>query len=162
MQNDNVGEVITGEYIHYGLVKVNESACTLCLVCVGSCNVNALQADASDNTLRLNPSLCTSCGYCEVSCPESDCLSIERDLIKLQPSWFKENILAQDTLFSCVECGEEFATTKSIDKIVSIMLPLFKGDKIKEKSLYCCANCKPKIMMQNYFDQKNKGSLNAK
>ncbi len=162
VQNDNLGEVTTGEYVHYGLVKVNESTCTLCLVCVGACNVNALQADASDNTLRLNPSLCTSCGYCEVSCPESDCLTIQRDVIKLEPMWFKENILAKDTLFACLECGEEFATTKAIDKIASIMLPLFKGDKIKEKSLYCCANCKPKIMMQNYFDEKNKGILNAR
>ena len=77
---DNLGVVKTGEHIHYAQVKVNESACTLCLVCVGACNVGALQAEAKDNTLRLNPSICTSCGYCEVSCPELDCLTIERDV----------------------------------------------------------------------------------
>ncbi len=159
---DNLGEVKTGEHIHYGLVKVNADKCTLCLVCVGACNVDALQADASDNSLRLNPSLCTSCGYCEVSCPEADCLTIERDVIKLEPSWFKESILAKDTLFACVECGKEFATTKSIEKIASIMSPLFASDPVKQRSLYCCADCKPKIMMQNYFDQKNQGLNDAR
>ncbi|MGE4382499.1 MAG: 4Fe-4S binding protein [Arcobacter sp.] len=154
--NDNLGEVITGEHIHYGKVKVNQDSCTLCLVCVGACNVGALIADAKDNTLRLNPSICTSCGYCEISCPEKDCLTIKRDVIELEPNWFKENILAQDKLFACVECGKEFATAKSIQKIASIMAPIFSSDSVKERSLYCCADCKPKIMMQNYFDQKNK------
>jgi len=156
--NEDLGEVKTGEHVHYGLVKVNEDKCTLCLVCVGACNVDALQADASDNTLRLNPSLCTSCGYCEVSCPETDCLTIERDVIKLEPTWFKESILAQDELFACVECGVEFATTKAVTKIANMMGPIFAHDPVKERSLYCCADCKPKIMMQNYYDQKNKGT----
>jgi len=159
---DDLGVVKTGEHVHYGLVKVNEDKCTLCLVCVGACNVDALQADASDNTLRLNPSLCTSCGYCEVSCPEADCLTIERDVINLEPSWFKESVLAQDELFACVECGVEFATTKSVEKIASMMAPLFAHDPVKERSLYCCADCKPKIMMQNYFDQKKQGMTNAR
>ena len=160
--NDNLGEVITGEHIHYGKVQVNQDTCTLCLVCVGACNVGALIADAKDNTLRLNPSICTSCGYCEISCPEKDCLTIKRDVIELEPNWFKENILAQDKLFACVECGKEFATAKSIEKIASIMAPIFSGDPVKERSLYCCADCKPKIMMQSYFDQKNQGLNSAR
>ncbi|KAB7888251.1 4Fe-4S dicluster domain-containing protein [Poseidonibacter ostreae] len=156
--DEDLGEVKTGEHVHYGLVKVNEDKCTLCLVCVGACNVDALQADASDNTLRLNPSLCTACGYCEVSCPEADCLTIEKDVIKLEPTWFKESILAKDDLFACVECGVEFATTKAVTKIANMMSPLFAHDPVKERSLYCCADCKPKIMMQNHFDQRNKGN----
>ena len=151
--NDNLGVVQTGEHVHYGKVEVNEANCTLCLVCVGACNVGALTADAKDNTLRLNPSICTSCGYCEVSCPEKDCLTIKRDIIELEPNWFKDNVLAQDKLFACVECGKEFATTKSIEKIASIMGPIFASDPVKHRSLYCCADCKPKIMMQNYFNQ---------
>ena len=160
--NDNLGVIQTGEHIHYGKVEVNQANCTLCLVCVGACNVGALIADAKDNTLRLNPSICTSCGYCEVSCPEKDCLTIKRDIIELEPNWFKENILAQDKLFACVECGKEFATTKSIEKIASIMGPIFSSDPVKERSLYCCADCKPKIMMQNYFNQKNQGLNDAR
>ena len=153
---DDLGVVTTGEHIHYAHVKVNESTCTLCLSCVGACNVNALIADTSDNTLRLNPSLCTACGYCEVSCPEADCLTIEKDVIKLTPSWFKEEILAKDELFACVECGKEFATKKAVEKIANIMAPIFKSDPIKERTLYCCENCKPKIMMKSYMQNPDK------
>ena len=136
---------------------VNEANCTLCLACVGACNVDALFANESDFTLRVNPSLCTACGYCEVICPESDCLSINYDEMELNPSWFGETILAQDKLFACVECGVEFATTKAIEKIAALMGPKFAFDPVKERTLYCCANCKPKVMMQSYFDEKNKG-----
>lgn len=159
---ENLGVVQTGEHIHYGKVKVNEANCTLCLSCVGACNVGALQAEEKDLTLRLNPSICTSCGYCEASCPETDCITIERDIIELEPSWFNENILARDELFACVECGKEFATAKSVQKIASQLAPIFASDPVKERSLYCCADCKPKIMMQNYFDQKQKGVMNAR
>ena len=152
--NDDLGVVKTGEHIHYAKVEVNQDTCTLCLVCVGACNVGALVADASDNTLRINPSICTACGYCEVSCPETNCLTIKQDVIELKPTWFKESVLAQDKLFACVECGVEFATTKAIEKIASKMATIFASDPVKVRSLYCCANCKPKIMMQSYFDNR--------
>lgn len=148
---DDLGVVTTGEHVHYGHVKVNESKCTLCLVCVGACNVGALIANTEDNTLRLNASICTMCGYCEVSCPESDCLSITKDVIELKPEWFKEEVLAKDTLFECLECGKAFATTKSVMKIAEMMAPIFASDPIKERTLYCCADCKPKIMMESYM-----------
>ncbi|MCT7498595.1 4Fe-4S binding protein [Aliarcobacter cryaerophilus] len=152
--NDDLGEVKTGEHIHYAKVEVNQDTCTLCLVCVGACNVGALVADASDNTLRINPSICTACGYCEISCPETNCLTIKQDVIELKLTWFKESVLAQDKLFACVECGVEFATTKAIEKIASKMATIFASDPVKVRSLYCCANCKPKIMMQSYFDNR--------
>ncbi|WP_321778567.1 4Fe-4S binding protein [Sulfurimonas sp.] len=152
--DNDLGEVITGEHLHYAKVNVKEVNCTLCLVCVGACNVDALVANIDDNTLRINPSLCTACGYCEISCPEKDCLTIEQDVIKLTPSWFKEEVLAKDTLFACVECGKEYATTKAVEKIASMMAPLFSKDPIKERTLYCCEDCKPKIMMQSYMQNK--------
>jgi len=146
--DDDLGIVKTGEHIHYSKVEVNESNCTLCLSCVGACNVDALVADPRDNTLRINPSLCTSCGYCEVSCPEKDCLTIKRDEIELNPTWFKEQILAKDTLFACVECGKEFATTKAIEKIANMMAPMFASNPTKQRTLYCCEDCKAKLMIK--------------
>lgn len=154
VQNDDLGVITTGEHIHYAQVKVNESTCTLCLSCVGACNVSALTANPKDNTLRLNASLCTACGYCELSCPEKDCLTIQKDVIKLNPTWFSDQILAQDELFACVECGKEFATKKAVEKIAAIMSPLFAKDPIKERTLYCCETCKPKIMMQEYVNNQ--------
>jgi len=153
--DEDLGEVHTAEHIHYGHVEVKESNCTLCLVCVGACNVGALIANAEDNTLRLNASICTMCGYCEDSCPEADCLTIKKDVIELKPSWFKEEVLAKDTLFECVECGKPFATSKAIQKIADIMAPHFANDPIKERTLYCCETCKPKIMMESYMKNPN-------
>jgi len=94
-END-LGVITTGEHIHYGRVEVNQKNCTLCLSCVGACNVDALVADARDNTLRVIPSLCTACGYCEISCPEKECLTIQKDVIHLNPTWFSNQILAKD------------------------------------------------------------------
>lgn len=152
--DEDLGVINTGEHIHYAHVQVDESKCTLCLSCVGACNVNALWADAKTNELKLNPSVCTACGYCELSCPEKDCLSIEQDVIKLNPDWFKSEVLAKDKLFACVECGKEFATVKAIEKVAAKMIPLF-NDPIKEKTLYCCEHCKPKVMMKEYINQVN-------
>ena len=152
--DQDYGTVKTGEVVHYGKVKINEANCTLCLSCVGACNVNALVANAEDNTLRLNASICTACGYCESSCPEADCLTIERDVIELKPTWFKEEVLAQDTLFACVECGKEFATTKAVEKIANMMGPIFASNPVKQRTLYCCEDCKAKLMIKQ-------GLLNA-
>jgi ferredoxin len=153
--DNNLGLVTTGEHVHYGRVRVNESKCTLCLVCVGACNVGALIANTDDNTLRINSSICTMCGYCEVSCPEADCLDIVENIIELKPSWFKEEVLAKDTLFECVECGKPFATTKAVMKIAEMMAPIFAADPIKERTLYCCESCKPKIMMESYMSNRD-------
>lgn len=155
VQNDDLGVISTGEHIHYAQVKVNEKNCTLCLSCVGACNVSALTANPKDNTLRLNASLCTACGYCELSCPEKECLTIQKDVIQLKPTWFSDQILAQDELFACVECGKEFATKKAIEKIATMMSPIFAKDPIKERTLYCCETCKPKIMMQDYVNNQH-------
>lgn len=144
---DDLGIVKTGENVHYAKVNINQDNCTLCLACVGACNVDALKAYPEDNTLRLNPSICTACGYCELSCPEKDCLTIEQDIIELNPSWVLERVVAKDELFACVECGKEFATKKAVEKIAAIMGPIFAKDPIKERTLYCCENCKPKIML---------------
>lgn len=150
---ENLGVVKSGEHVRYGDVKINESNCTLCLSCVAACNVGALSANSDDNSLRLNPSICTTCGYCEATCPEKDCIEVVRGEILLEKSWFESRIAAQDTLFECVSCNKPFATTKSVMKIVSMMEPIFMGDEAKIKSLYCCADCKPKVMFETFLAQ---------
>lgn len=143
---EDLGVVKTGEHVHYGDIRIDESKCTLCLSCVGACNVRALTAHPEDNSLRFNASICTNCGYCEVTCPEKECLTVVKDAISLKPSWFSQRIMAKDTLFACIECGKEFATTKAVEKIAAMMTPLFMGDPVKLKTLYCCAECKPKVI----------------
>ena len=151
---ENLGIVKTGEHIHYGNIVIKEENCTLCLSCVGACNVRALTAHPEDNSLRFDPSICTNCTYCEFSCPEADCLTVIKDEISLNPSYFKQNVMAKDELFKCVECGKEFAPKKAVEKIAEMMEPKFNGDIAKIKSLYCCADCKPKVILQAQIDNE--------
>lgn len=153
--NDDFGTVKTGEHVHYGNITINQDNCTLCLSCVGACNVRALTAHPEDNTLRFNPSICTNCTYCEVVCPETNCLTVIKDEINLNPNYFKQNVMAQDKLFECVECGTEFATVKAVEKIANVMKPVFGNDELRIRTLYCCADCKPKIMLQAHMDERN-------
>lgn len=154
---DDLGVIAMGEHIHYGDITIDESKCTLCLSCVGACNVRALTAHPEDNSLRFNPSICTNCSYCEVTCPEKECLSVIKDVMKLNAPWFTQRIMAKDKLFACVECGVEFATVKAVEKIASIMTPLFGGDTVKLKTLYCCSTCKPKVMFMAQMESEYKG-----
>ena len=154
---EDLGIVKAGEHVHYGDIVINEDKCTLCLSCVGACNVRALTAHPEDNSLRFNASICTNCGYCEVTCPEKECLSVIKDEIHLKPSWFSQRIMAKDELFACIECGKEFATTKSVQKIASLMTPLFGKDDVKIRTLYCCADCKPKVMFKAHLQHDQEG-----
>jgi Fe-S-cluster-containing hydrogenase component 2 len=124
---------------------------------VGVCNVAALTAHPEDNTLKFNPSLCTDCGYCEVACPEKECLEMVHDTLSLTPEYFKKRTMAHDELFACIECGAEFATVKSIEKIATMMKPIFGEDEVKIRTLYCCADCKPKVMFRDHLEHNMEG-----
>ncbi|PAF46444.1 hypothetical protein BKH46_07595 [Helicobacter sp. 12S02634-8] len=148
IKDHHYGQVPSGqskELVRYGQIAINSAACTLCMSCVGACNVGSLKAVASDLSLRFDASACTTCGYCVDSCPEN-AISLELSGITLAPSWFEDKIMASDTLFACIECGKKFATQKSIQKVKSMMTPLFGSDTAKIKALECCADCKVKIM----------------
>ncbi|MCR8684192.1 4Fe-4S dicluster domain-containing protein, partial [Campylobacter ureolyticus] len=151
--DDDLGVAKSGEWVRYGKVSINESTCTLCLSCVGACNVAALIADESDNSIKFNASLCTTCGYCIQSCAEKETIFLKRGEMELKKEYFEYQTLAKDELFKCIECGKEFATTKAVLKIANMMTPLFGSDTDRIKTLYCCADCKAKIMIQKQIKE---------
>lgn len=157
--SENLGVVFADGAIEYGEVSINRDTCTLCLSCVGACNVSALIADKKDNSIKFNPSVCTACGYCELSCAEKDTIKFTRGKIALAPEFFEYKELARDELFKCVECGKEFATKKAVEKIASLMAPKFAGQPEKIKTLYCCADCKAKTMIRAQIAAQNEGKF---
>lgn len=152
--DDDLGKIKSSECVRYARVEINSDICTLCLSCVGACNVGALVADSKDNSIKFNPSICTACGYCEPSCAEPEAIKVVVGELALRPDSFKFSTLARDELFKCVECGVEFATKKSIERVASIMIPKFKDDLLKIHTLYCCASCKAKVMFEAQMSQQ--------
>lgn len=131
--------------VFYGDIKVDAGKCTLCLSCVGACNVNAIFARSDDFSLRFNASLCTTCGYCVTSCPEN-VIELSREGIALNAGYFKSREVAKDMPFLCVECGKAFSTQKSIEKVMGMLSPAFSSDFKKIKTIQCCPDCKVKVM----------------
>lgn len=146
--DDDFGTIFTGPHLHYGIVSIDETACTLCLSCAGHCKPGALSVHPEDNTLRFTPALCTCCGNCSFICPEENCLKTIGDQLVLHPLFFQDRVMAQDDIFKCVECGVGFGPVKSINKIAEIMKPKFGADSLRVKTLYCCPDCKAKIMLE--------------
>jgi ferredoxin len=156
--DDDLGTIDFSEnkYIHYGKIEIEEDKCTLCMGCVSVCNAGALTAHPEDNSLKFDASVCTDCGYCEIACPEK-CINVIYDKLELNPEYFGQKTMAKDEPFYCIMCGKPFAPKKSIEKIASILLPLFE-DETKRKSIYCCEECKAKLVFNDYLERK----LNAK
>lgn len=147
IKDDDFGALKNSANLIYTDLKIDAGKCTLCNACVESCNTNALISAKDNFTLLLNPSLCTACGYCVDTCAEK-CIEMDFSGYKLNESFLTHRIVAQDKPFKCVECGEIFATMKSIQKVKGILQPLFAGDSLKLKSLECCEKCKVKIMFE--------------
>nr|WP_314166855.1 4Fe-4S binding protein [uncultured Campylobacter sp.] len=153
------GTVKSGEWLRFGEVSINESSCTLCLSCVGACNTGALYADNSDNSIKFNASLCTTCNYCVLSCAEKDTMALNISGVRLAPEFFTYRMLAKDELFKCIECGKEFATTKAVMKIADMMGAHFSSEPEKMKTLFCCGDCKAKIMIKKQIEDARKGAM---
>ena len=151
IKDNDFGALKNSANLIYTDLKIDAGKCTLCMSCVESCNANALISAKDNFTLLLNPSLCTACGYCIDTCAEK-CIEMDFSGYKLNESFLTHRILAQDEPFRCIECGEIFATNKSIQKVKGILQPLFAGDSIKLKSLECCEKCKVKIMFEKSAD----------
>ena len=148
--------------ILYGNMKIDANKCTMCMSCVGACNVNAIFAREDDFSLRYNASLCTTCGYCVDSCPEN-VLELDRTGISLNENYFNSKEMAKDEPFRCIECGKVFATKRSVDKIVGMLSVAFANDKDKLKTLQCCPDCKVRVMFSKNLgvESENKENIHV-
>lgn len=154
VKDNDYGKTRCGEWVRYGKITINQDSCTLCLSCIGACNTGALYADEANKSINFNASLCTTCGYCENSCAEENTLQLFRDGIWLNKNYFNYQILAKDEMFRCIQCNKEFATLKSIEKISTLLKNHFKDDALKLRTIYCCADCKVKLMLSRQIEQR--------
>ncbi len=156
--NENLGIIESNGTPPLGSLIINTENCTLCLACAGACPMKALTVHPEDNSLRFTASLCIQCGHCSLLCPEENCLSLVPNHFLLEAASFSPQIVAQDELFSCLECGKEFAPRKAVQKIIDTMSQHFSDDPVKLKTLSCCPDCKAKLMIeQQIFNQQGIG-----
>lgn len=127
-------------------VEVKDN-CTLCMGCVFVCKSGAFLADEKEGALKLNSALCTACGYCESVCPEKS-ITVNKGFLSLREEECSYKVAAVDELFCCAECGKPFATKKAINKVSNVFASLL-WDEQKKKTLFCCAACKPKVMLRD-------------
>ncbi len=154
--NDNLGTI--NNHPAFGSLSLNTDNCTLCLACADVCPMGALTVHPEDNSLRYTASLCIQCGSCSLTCPEQNCLSLIPNSFSLEPASFAPQIVAQDELFTCLECGKEFAPKKAVQKVINTMSQHFSNDPVKLKTLSCCPDCKTKLMVeQQIFNQQGIG-----
>ncbi len=130
----------------YGVVMVNQDACTLCMSCVGACPESALTDNANLPQLRFLEKNCVQCGLCEKTCPENAITLAPRLLLT---STAKElQVLYEAEPFHCISCHKPFGTAKMIENMVS-KLSLHGAFSGNIDRLKMCSDCRVVDMMAN-------------
>ena len=137
----------------FGEVKVDDSACTLCLACVTVCPGRALQDGETLPQLKFIESQCLQCGLCEKACPES-AISLSPRYLYDSETARKPRILNEEEPFNCVVCNTPFATHRIIGRMQAKLSEhwMFKDDKALRR-LKMCEDCRVK----DIFDENKSG-----
>jgi ferredoxin len=130
----------------FGAVKVNTSACTLCMSCVGACPEAALADNPNLPQLRFIERNCVQCGLCAKTCPENAIELAPRLLLKdaaKQPV-----VLNEAQPYHCIRCSKPFGTLQMVENMVA-KLSLHGAFAGNVDRLRMCSDCRVVDLMQN-------------
>ncbi|MFC7515578.1 4Fe-4S binding protein [Herbaspirillum sp. GCM10030257] len=130
----------------FGQVKVNASACTLCMSCVGACPESALLDNPNLPQLRFIEKNCVQCGLCEKTCPEN-AISLSPRLL-LSDAARQPATLNEAQPYHCIRCSKPFGTLRMIETMVS-KLSLHGAFAGNIDRLKMCSDCRVIDMMEN-------------
>jgi ferredoxin len=130
----------------FGVIRVDTSACTLCMSCVGACPEAALADNPSLPQLRFIEKNCVQCGLCVKTCPESAIELVPRLLLK--ESAKQPVVLNEAEPYHCIRCGKPFGTLQMVENMVS-KLSLHSAFAGNVDRLRMCSDCRVVDMMQN-------------
>lgn len=133
----------------FGEIKVDTSACTLCLACVTVCPGRALQDGETKPQLKLIESACLQCGLCEKACPESAITLSPRYLYDSQEAR-SPRVLNEQTPFNCIVCNTPFATQQIIGRMQTQLSGhwMFEDDSALRR-LKMCEDCRVKDIFES-------------
>ncbi len=129
----------------FGAVRVNASACTLCMACAGACPSSALMDTPDRPQLRFVENNCVQCGLCVQTCPEQALELIPRLL--LTEAARRPVVLNESRPFACIRCGKAFATEKVIESMLT-RLAAHDAFSASMERLKMCGDCRVIDMMQ--------------
>jgi ferredoxin len=130
----------------YGTVRVDTSACTLCMSCVGACPESALTDNPNLPQLRFIEKNCVQCGLCEKTCPENAITLTPRLL--LNESAKQPMVLNEAQPYHCIRCNKPFGTLQMVENMVA-KLSLHGAFAGNTDRLRMCSDCRVVDMMEN-------------
>lgn len=130
----------------FGEVRVDATACTLCMSCVSACPTHALQDGRGLPQLNFREWNCVQCGLCERTCPE-DAISLSPRLLLDIEARERPRILHEEQPVCCVACGKPFATRAMLDKLSRKLEGhwMFR-DEAARRRLQMCEDCRVRDM----------------
>lgn len=130
----------------FGDVRLDRSACTLCMACVSVCPTRALTAGNGSPRLNFNESACVQCGLCATACPEHAITLAPRYLYDPEQRR-RVRMLNEEPPFHCVSCGKPFATRSVIERMTERLKGhwMFQGESALRR-LRMCDDCRVRDM----------------
>jgi ferredoxin len=132
----------------FGQVKVDKSACTLCMSCAAVCPTSALREGQGLPQLNFVEWSCIQCGLCDTACPE--------DAIRTEPRFLYDDhersaprLLHEEQPMCCISCGKPFATRSTL----KAMMKKLEGHwmfqtEAERRRLEMCDICRVKDLMR--------------
>jgi len=132
----------------FGQIRVDKSACTMCMSCVAVCPTAALREGQGLPQLNFSEWSCIQCGLCETACPE--------DAIKTEPRFLYDDkersesrLLHEEQPMCCISCGKPFATRSALKAMMKKLEGhwMFQSEA-ERRRLEMCDTCRVKDMMR--------------
>ena len=126
----------------FGEVRVEATACTLCMSCVSVCPTHALLDGRGLPQLNFREWNCVQCGLCERTCPE-DAITLAPRLLNDIEARERPRVLHQEQPVCCVSCGKPFATRSLLEKLTRKLEGhwMFESDEARRR-LQMCEDCR--------------------
>jgi ferredoxin len=132
----------------FGQIRVDKSACTMCMSCVAVCPTAALREGQGLPQLNFSEWSCIQCGLCEKACPE-DAIKTEARFLYDDKERSEPRLLHEEQPMCCISCGKPFATRSAIKAMMKKLEGhwMFQSEA-ERRRLEMCDICRVKDMMR--------------
>ena len=134
----------------YGRIRVDASACTLCMACVSACPADAIRDNPERPQLRFVESECVQCGICARTCPES-AITLEARLDP-RPAAQAPVTLNEEEPAACIRCDMPFAAASTVERMVEKLSGHWMYAGERAELLRMCDSCRLEVQAEGGRD----------